>query len=179
MTVSMFTTRLSSVMTGCGANETTCSRRSILSRMRSTNGTTSVSPGVSVRLYRPRRSTTPARACGMMRTVRASTKSTKSATTASTISVVTTGLLFVDERRRALDLDDLGARTRLEHLVLHVRPSRPLLAADANAPAVQVDALDHERFRADERVCPHARRRRQLQVPLRHGPHESERGDRA
>src|SRR4051795_1237651 len=29
MTVSMPTTRLSSVMTGCGGNETTCSRRSI------------------------------------------------------------------------------------------------------------------------------------------------------
>ena len=29
MTVSMLTTRLSSVITGCGGNETTCSRRSI------------------------------------------------------------------------------------------------------------------------------------------------------
>ena len=49
MTVSMLTTRLSSVITGCGWNETTCSRRSIISRTRSTNGTTIVSPGLSVR----------------------------------------------------------------------------------------------------------------------------------
>ena len=50
MTVSMLTTRLSSVITGCGGNETTCSRRSISGRSRSTNGTTSARPGVSVRL---------------------------------------------------------------------------------------------------------------------------------
>ena len=45
MTESMLTTRLSSVITGCGGNETTCSRRSIVARMRSTKGTTSVRPG--------------------------------------------------------------------------------------------------------------------------------------
>jgi hypothetical protein len=49
MTVSMLTTRLSSVMTGCGGNETTCSRMSTMSRTRSTNGTTMFTPGVSVR----------------------------------------------------------------------------------------------------------------------------------
>ena len=49
MTVSIETTTLSSVITGCGAKETTCSRRSITSRIRSTNGTTIVSPAFSVR----------------------------------------------------------------------------------------------------------------------------------
>jgi hypothetical protein len=50
MTVSMPTTRLSSVITGCGGNETTCSRRSISGFTRSMNGTIRVSPGSSVRL---------------------------------------------------------------------------------------------------------------------------------
>jgi hypothetical protein len=50
MTESIETTRLSSVITGCGLNETTCSRRSISGRRRSMNGTTIVSPGDSVRL---------------------------------------------------------------------------------------------------------------------------------
>ena len=38
MTVSMLTTRLSSVITGCGGNETTVSRRSISGFTRSTYG---------------------------------------------------------------------------------------------------------------------------------------------
>jgi hypothetical protein len=49
MTVSIETTTLSSVITGCGLKETTCSRRSITSRIRSTNGTTIVRPAFSVR----------------------------------------------------------------------------------------------------------------------------------
>jgi hypothetical protein len=49
MTVSIPTTRLSSVITGCGGNDTTCSRRSISGRTRSTNGTISASPASSVR----------------------------------------------------------------------------------------------------------------------------------
>ena len=38
MTVSMLTTRLSEVITGCGGKDTTCSRRSTLARTLSTNG---------------------------------------------------------------------------------------------------------------------------------------------
>jgi hypothetical protein len=49
MTVSMPTTRLSSVITGWGGKETTCSRRSMSGLTRSTNGMISVSPGSSVR----------------------------------------------------------------------------------------------------------------------------------
>jgi hypothetical protein len=46
----MPTCRLSDVITGCGGNEMTCSRRSIVARTRSTNGTRMLSPGDSVRL---------------------------------------------------------------------------------------------------------------------------------
>ena len=86
MTESIETTRLSSVITGCGSNETTCSRRSISGLSRSTNGITTCRPGVSVEWYRPTRSTTPARACGMTLIVRAKTPITKSTTTAMTMN---------------------------------------------------------------------------------------------
>jgi hypothetical protein len=49
MTVSMLTTRLSEVITGCGGNETTCSRRSTTARGRSTNGTRKCRPASRVR----------------------------------------------------------------------------------------------------------------------------------
>jgi len=47
-TVSMSTVRLSLVITDCGGKETTCSRKSILSRIRSMNGTKKFSPGLNV-----------------------------------------------------------------------------------------------------------------------------------
>ncbi len=50
MTESIETVRLSSVITGCGGNETTCSRRSISGLTRSMYGTTSANPASSVRL---------------------------------------------------------------------------------------------------------------------------------
>ena len=49
MTESTPTVRLSDVITGCGGKLTTCSRRSMSGRMRSTNGSRKVSPGVAVR----------------------------------------------------------------------------------------------------------------------------------
>ena len=88
-TVSMCTTRLSSVMTGCGAKETTCSRRSTFARIRSTNGTTVLSPASSVRLYEPSRSTTYARACGTTRTARTSESRATAPTAARTINAIT------------------------------------------------------------------------------------------
>src|SRR3954469_15702359 len=141
MTVSMLTTRLSSVITGCGGNETTCSRRSISGRTRSMNGTISAKPGVSVRLERRSRSTTRARACGTMRIERESVATTNAATTRMTISATTgaPSCSFVDERRCALDLCDFDARAGLEDLVRHERARRPLLAAEADAAAVVVD----------------------------------------
>jgi len=73
----METTRLSSVITGWGGNDTTCSRKSINGRTLSMKGTTTFSPGSSVLWYLPSRSTTPARACGMIRMARKSVTSTK------------------------------------------------------------------------------------------------------
>ena len=58
----MLRVRLSSVITGCGGNDTTRSRRSTRARMRSMNGTNSVSCPLTVRLYRPSRSITAASA---------------------------------------------------------------------------------------------------------------------
>src|SRR5271168_2682337 len=79
----MPTTRLSRVMTGCGGKLTTCSRRSMSGRSRSTNGVTTFRPACSVRWYRPNRSTIPAVACGMMRTDRAMTSTMRTTRTTS------------------------------------------------------------------------------------------------
>src|SRR5579859_4836460 len=84
MMVSMLTTRLSFVMTGCGGNETTCSRMSSSLRTRSRNGVSKFSPGCRVRWYRPSRSTTISVACGTMRTDRISTRPTTPTTITST-----------------------------------------------------------------------------------------------
>src|SRR3954447_13216284 len=63
----MLTTRLSEVITGCGAKLTTCSRRSTRARTWSTNGIRKCGPASSVREYLPSRSTISAVACGTMR----------------------------------------------------------------------------------------------------------------
>jgi hypothetical protein len=68
-------------MTGCGGNETTCSRMSMSGRTLSMNGTSRLRPGSSVLWYLPRRSTTPALAWGMIRMDRASTVSTNTTRT--------------------------------------------------------------------------------------------------
>src|SRR3954469_10106705 len=129
MTVSMPTTRLSSVITGCGGNETTCSRRSISGLTRSTNGTINASPGSSVRWKRPRRSTTPARAWGTMRTPDAATKKTKRKITIRAMTPPDTGhSLFGHERRGAPDLDHLHALAGLEDLVVLVCARGPMLS---------------------------------------------------
>src|SRR5437763_688667 len=174
----MFTTRLSSVITGCGSNETTCSRRSTMSRIRSTNGTTIVRPGLSVRLYRPSRSTTPARACGTIRIVRARTISTNTTTTSKTINAITANLRLVHERGRAPDLGHLDLRAGLEDEVVDVRPGRPLLAADPHAAPVRVDALHDGCFRADECRRPRPDERRHVQMRAGDRPEQRKRRER-
>src|SRR5919108_4702176 len=100
-----------------------------------------------------------------MRIVRARTRSTRAASTRSTIKpAVTTDLLFVDERRRALDLDDFDPRARLDDLVLHIGPCGPLLSADAHPAAVRVDTLEDEGLRSDEGSRARAQHRRDLEV---------------
>src|SRR5680860_1278350 len=79
MTVSIDTTRLSSVITGCGGNETTLSRRSTVSRTRSMNGVIMLRPAGSVVRYLPNRSTTEARACGTILIVSLNTDTTRMA----------------------------------------------------------------------------------------------------
>ena len=85
-TVSMLTTRLSSVITGCPRNATTCSRRSMSGLTRSTMGTMKFIPGSSVLRYRPNRSTLRARACGTIRTVLLTTMNTRMTAMAAAIS---------------------------------------------------------------------------------------------
>src|SRR5215471_12027328 len=148
MTESMFTTRLSCVITGCGSNEMTCSRRSSNGFTRSTNGTTS-----------------PAFACGMTRIVRASTTRIKSTSTARTINAATRDLLFGHESGHALDLDDINGRSLFVHLPIEVSARRPLVAADAHAPAVRVYRARDDRLAADERVGAGARQRRHADMP--------------
>src|SRR5213078_1156071 len=135
-----------------------------MSRIRSTNGTTIVRPGLSVRLYRPSRSTTPARACGTIRIVRARTISTNTTTTSKTINAITANLLLVHERGRAPDLRYLDPRARLEDEVVDVRPGRPLLAADPDAAAVRIHPLHDGRLRADECRRPGSDERRHVQM---------------
>src|SRR5262245_46334765 len=143
----MLTTRLSSVITGRGSKDTTCSRRSMSGRSRSMNGMRRCSPGSSVRLERPSRSTMPARACGMIRIVRHRTIRTTKATTSRTMSAATTASLFVDEGGCALDADHLDPGAGLEHLMLVPGTGRPHLAADLHSTTLRVHALeDHGRL---------------------------------
>src|SRR5580700_7579135 len=105
----MPTTRLSRVMTGWGGKLNTCSRRSRSGSSRSTNGTTMFSPAFSVRWYRPNRSTIPARACGMMRTDRQTTRAMRATrTTSRTVAT------------RVLMIAPLRARRRVTRLVCNV-----------------------------------------------------------
>src|SRR6059058_5419389 len=101
----------------------------------------------------------------MILIVRPSTIRTKTATTARTISAAISSLLLVDEGGRALDLHDLHVRAGLDHLRLVERPRRPDLSADLHPPAVQVDALEREPARADERGRPRPKACRHVQVP--------------
>src|SRR4249920_1855455 len=156
----MLTVRLSSVITGCGLNETTCSRISIRWRTRSTKGITIASPGERVLWNRPRRSTTAACACGMTLIVRQSVNRTRNAIPSNTMSAAIEAPLLVDERGSALDLDHLDPGARLEDVPLHVGAGRPFLAADADAAAVHVDALEDERLGSRERVGARPERRR-------------------
>src|SRR3954454_15207319 len=116
-------------------------------------------------------------ACGMIRTVRQSVNTTTNKMTNSTISAASTAdPLFDDERRGALDLRDLDVRARLDHLIVEERARAPDLAADLDAAAERVDALEQGRAPADERGRAGADRHRHAQVPLGDRPQEQHRG---
>src|SRR3954464_10904013 len=97
------------------------------------NGTTMFRPAGRVSLYLPNRSTIPARACGMIRTVFASRMITNSSRIAARIRTTVTDVSSsfaeladgVDVRRRATDLEDLHGAARLDGDVLVVRRGRP------------------------------------------------------
>src|SRR5215212_3320502 len=151
MTVSIWTTRLSSVITGCGGKDTTCSRRSIRGLTRSTKGTISASPGSSVRWKRPRRSTTPARACGTIRTPDAATNSTNNSTTNRAMTPPVTAHTSISNKdRSALDLDDLDALPGLEDPAVLVRAGAPLLALELDHAGLVRRRLQHQRMAPDE-----------------------------
>src|SRR3954468_16560779 len=79
-----------------------------------------------------------------MRTVRARASSTNATTASATMRATIRAPLLVYERRRALDFHHFYPRPGLDHLVGQERARRPLLAADANPPAMIVDALKHD-----------------------------------
>src|SRR5688572_6329300 len=108
----MPTCRLSEVITGCGGKLMTCSRRSMVARTRSTNGTSRLSPGDRVRLYRPSRSITFAWACGTIVTLLARTIAISNAIT---ITAMRTGSIGSSLRRGRSPSDDLAVPVRRGH----------------------------------------------------------------
>src|SRR5918996_1413545 len=169
MTVSMLITRLSSVITGCGGNETTCSRRSIRGFKRSAYWTTSAGAGSRG-------------AWGMIRMPRDSVMSTTTATTMSTIRVATGRpswvayeSLFGYQRGGAVDLEHLDPGAGLESLVLVERAGAPDLAADLHLTAATVHALEHHGGGADQRCGPGAQGQRRAQMAASNRPQHRER----
>src|SRR6478752_232078 len=103
-------------------------------------------PAGSVALYLPKRSTMPARACGTIWTVFASSMITKMTTSNSRIRITRGTRLslsfaelgdWMDVRRRAADLEDLHSGAGFDREVLVVRRCRPGLPR-------QLDLADRE-----------------------------------
>src|SRR6478735_9198565 len=188
----MDTTRLSSVITGCGGKETTCSRRSSNGRSLSTKGIRIVSPGLSVRWYLPRRSTTPARACGMIRTDRTKTMMTNTirttSTTASAVPPAFSIKLLIPQmsgcfraggrRRRYRNHCCCAINGRDDHLLACGKYSRggacaPDIAADFHQAAVRGHGLHDDGGFTDEPVyVGPLLGRALLQMRERHRPNE-------
>ncbi len=131
------------MITGCGGNDTTCSRRSISGRSRSTNGTRIVSPAFE----RPRVAAEPLDDAGARLRhdpdrPRTATRTTNAARRRARSCGAIAHLLLVDERGRALDLGDLDARRRARAPAPRSTrgPTTPRRRSDP--PAVRVDALD-------------------------------------
>src|SRR3954468_7775274 len=175
MTVSIETTRLSDVITGCGGKLTTCSRMSTLVRTASTNGTSRLSPGFSVRWYLPSRSTTSIRCCGTTRIDRSTVITTISATkTAIAMRIIWPTYVSVLPHHCgcALELDHPDPVARLERLRTVERPRPPGLAFDLYQPVVGVDPLEDQAARTLDRGEPDVRvRGAVVQTPLDRRPH--------
>src|SRR5690349_13096579 len=124
-------------------------------------------PAGSVSLYLPNRSTMPARACGMIRTVRASITTTNRTTRISrayTTSMAAPSLFGgpdsghqlahgVDVRRGAADREHLDRRPGRDREGLVVRAGRPDLARQLDASrVVGRELLGDDRLLSDEPV---------------------------
>src|SRR4051794_26806045 len=159
---------------------------STLVRTASTNGTSRLSPGFSVRWYLPSRSTTSIRCCGTTRIERSTTMTTISATkAASTIRIVCPTYVSVlpHHRGSALDLDHADPVTGLVCLRAVERPGPPGLAVDLDQPMVGVDPFQDQTTRTLDRRQPDLGRVRGALVELaldRRPDHEQrqERDDR-
>src|SRR5579884_2034496 len=125
---------------------------------------------------------TPARACGTMRIVRATTSRTRAATAARTMrATMGEASCSVDERRGAVDLCNFDLLARAKRFAFQERSCRPFLAADLHAAAGSVDLLKDERLRADKRSRAGTAACRQPDVTARertqHGDANDGRGD--
>src|SRR5919199_4003550 len=101
-----------------------------------------------------------------MRIERASVTSTTNAIAKRTIrpAVIGTTSSFGDQRRGAVDPQDIYARARLEHLPVVVGAGGPDLASDLHLPVVGVHALDDHRPLPDERGAARPQRSRHVHV---------------
>ena len=162
MTVSMLTTRLSEVMTGCGGKLTTCSRRSTVARGRSMNGTRKCSPAPRVFWYLPSRSMITAVACWTIRTARSTvvTATTTSrirtmvsrtwakSTAQCSVSVGTApggGASARTEGGRPVDADDDDVGAGGQPVAALGGARAPGLARELDLPAAVVDLGEGER----------------------------------
>src|SRR6476619_1625018 len=187
MTVSMLTTRLSEVMTGCGGKETTCSRRSTLARILSTNGTRKWMPPSRVREYRPSRSMIRAVCCGTMRTVRMMTIAAKTTSSARTMYPAEMSMLRSvpslrehvagNDRRGSLnghDTDLLARRARCPALGA---PGRPGLAGEFDPAVGGGDRLEHPGRPAHQAAGPDGVTRAGVELPFHPRAHRNQQGD--
>src|SRR6185437_3763717 len=115
----------------------------------------------------------------MTRIVRASVTSTNSATTARTINTTNSGLLPHDERRGALDFDHVDGRPLGDLVAVDERASRPLLPADPDTAAVDVDLPGDDGATADERGRAGPRDDGDVQVRPSDRPQDGQREHRA
>src|SRR5680860_27665 len=156
---------------------------------------TMFSPGWRVFLYLPNRSTMPARACGTIRIVFASTRMTKTRNSANRMRIappIGTPLSFcsgagpsgpesVDAQhvgRRTLDLYHVNGLADLDAVVLVVGLRGPFLAADLHPAGGAVHQLaQHRRALADQRLGPGLEVRTTVQAAYDVGADQAEQGD--
>src|SRR3954447_20168396 len=114
----------------------------------------------------------------MMRMVFAATMSAKMTMTAATIRPATRTPLFGNQRRGALDLQDVHLLAGLDDVVLVVGPRGPDLVLEPDRAGVAADRLEHLGPLADQCRGAGAQLRRHRHVPRRERAEEGEDGRR-